>query len=279
MSQETETLSDGEKSNRQSPVIQSESVVLGYGRHVVLNEADLQIHQGEFWCFLGSNGQGKTTYIKALLGAIRPLQGKIFFRKDFARRTRIGFVPQECELNTAAPITVREFILTGLVGLAVDTKNRNKRLRRLLDLLDLQKHHNKNVWELSGGQRQRAMVARALVRDPLVLIVDEPTAGLDLSAAQSVLNTMTNLSKEHGITIVFVTHDLEIAAQRASHVALFRNGAVTGGPLETHFTSKMLTETFGVPVQVDKGPDGIRSVSYEKTSSNSSENNQERATS
>ena len=271
--------SGGVENGNESPVIQSESVVLGYGRNVVLNEADLQIHQGEFWCFLGSNGQGKTTFIKALLGAIRPLQGKIFFRKDFARRTRIGFVPQECELNSAAPITVKEFILTGLVGIAVDAKNRNKRLRRLVELLQLQKHQNKNVWELSGGQRQRAMVARALVRDPLVLIVDEPTAGLDLSAAQSVLDTMTDLSKKHGITIVFVTHDLEIAARRASHVALFRNGTVAGGPLGTHFTSERLTETFGVPVQVEKDAYGIKSVTYEKVAITSDEPSQERGVS
>ena len=152
-------------------------------------------------------------------------------------------------------------------------------MRRLVELLQLQKHQNKNVWELSGGQRQRAMVARALVRDPLVLIVDEPTAGLDLSAAQSVLDTMTELSKKHGITIVFVTHDLEIAARRASHVALFRNGTVAGGPLGTHFTSERLTETFGVPVQVEKDAYGIKSVTYEKVAITSDEPSQERGVS
>lgn len=246
----------------EAPVIQAESVVLGYGRNVVLKEVSLQIHHGEFWAFLGSNGQGKTTFIKALLGAISPISGKIFFRKDFARRTRIGFVPQECDLNAATPITVNEFILSGLVGISVDQRNRKKRLRRLLDLLELKNHQNHNVWDLSGGQRQRAMVARALVRDPLVLIVDEPTAGLDLAAAQSVLDTMTELSVNHGITIVFVTHDLQIAARRASHVALFKNGQVSGGTIRDHFHSESLSQTFGVPIDVQSSRDGNVSVTF-----------------
>jgi energy-coupling factor transporter ATP-binding protein EcfA2 len=82
-------------------VLAVEQADLGYGRSVVLREVSVQIHQGEFWCLLGPNGEGKSTFIKALLGAIRPLRGKIFLRPDFANRTRLGFVPQECELNPA----------------------------------------------------------------------------------------------------------------------------------------------------------------------------------
>lgn len=261
--------------SNESPVIQAEQVTLGYGRNVVIHDADLQIQQGEFWCFLGSNGQGKTTFIKALLGAIKPQQGKLFFRKDFAKRTRIGFVPQESELNPAAPTSVKEFILTGLVGISVDSRNRMKRLRRLLDLLELKKFQNKNVWHLSGGQRQRAMVARALIRDPLLLIVDEPTSGLDLAAAKSVLDTMTDLSQKHGITIVFVTHDLEIAAQRASHLALFKNGSIVGGPLNDIFNTKHLSDTYGIPIEVEKNQLGQLSAHFSLSTPTSNERDEE----
>jgi zinc transport system ATP-binding protein len=84
---------------------------------VVLRNVSVQIHQGEFWCLLGPNGEGKSTFIKALLGAIRPLRGKIFLRPDFGNRTRLGFVPQECELNPTVPTTVNEFVSCGFVNL------------------------------------------------------------------------------------------------------------------------------------------------------------------
>lgn len=240
------------------PIIVAEKATLGYGRRAVLHEVDLEIHEGEFWSFLGSNGEGKTTFIKALLGAVRPMSGRIFFRKDFARRSRIGFVPQENELNSLAPTTVREFILSGLVGISVDSRQSTKRLTRLLELLGLQTSARKALWELSGGQRQRAMVARALIRDPLLLIVDEPTAGLDLSAATSVLETMTSLSREHGITVISVTHDLFSAAIHSTHAALFKNSRVVSGSLEKVFNAENLTSTFGIPISISVDDQGRR---------------------
>jgi ABC-type Mn2+/Zn2+ transport system ATPase subunit len=238
------------------PVIKAEQLTLGYGRRAVLHEVEMEIYRGQFWSFLGPNGEGKTTFIKALLGALRPMHGRIFFRKDFARRTRIGFVPQENELNPSAPTSVREFILTGLVGLAVDGRQARKRLLRLVELLGLEKLQGRSLWELSGGQRQRAMVARALVRDPLVLIVDEPTAGLDLAAAASVMETMTSLSRDHGITVVSVTHDLHSAAERSSHAALFRRGRVVSGDLKSVFTGDNLSDTYGIPIEVSFTDEG-----------------------
>lgn len=229
---------------------------MGYGRTVVLKEVTLRINQGEFWCFLGPNGEGKTTLIKGLLGAIRPRQGRIQLRRDFAKGKRVGFVPQECELNPSAPTTVREFILSGLVGLPIPSNVRRKRLERLLELINLKHKINSNFWQLSGGQRQRALVARALIRDPLLLIVDEPTAGLDLGAANNVLNMIQSLSQEFNITIGFVTHDLQIAARHASHAALFRNGTITSGPMETVFIDEHLTRTFGVPIEVTRTDSG-----------------------
>lgn len=242
------------------PVIQAESLSLAYGRHIVLRDVNLTINQGEFWFFLGPNGQGKTTLIKALLGALKPRRGSIKLRQDFQRRTRVGFVPQESELNPAAPTTVSEFILSGLVGVKSDGVTRLSRLNRLLSLMGLRSVQSRNLWTLSGGQRQRAMVARALIRDPLLLIVDEPTAGLDLGAASGLLELLSSLRREHAITIAFVTHDLQIAARKATHVALFRDGSVHGGPADTVFVRDQLTKTFGVTVEVRVEADGTKQV-------------------
>ncbi len=242
------------------PILAVEQVTLVYGKNVVLSQVNLRIHRGDFWCLLGPNGEGKSTLLKALLGAVRPKRGKIFLRPDFARRTRIGLVPQESEVNPGVPTTVEELIDTGTVGLSLDARTRESRLRRVLEIMGLQLLRQRSFWTLSGGQRQRTLVARALIRDPLLLIVDEPTAGLDLAAATSLLETITDLSRQKGITVLFVTHDLNIAAQRASHIALFRQGRVTGGPIHDVFTADNLQATFGVPVEVYREADQTLAV-------------------
>ncbi len=242
------------------PVLEVEQATLGYGRRAILRDVRLQIGQGEFWCLLGSNGEGKTTLIKALLGALRPMRGRVLLRADFQRRTRLSFVPQEVEVNAALPTTVAEFVSGGFVGLSLDARQRAQRLARVLELMSIPMLRDRSLWALSGGQRQRALVARALVRDPLLLIVDEPTAGLDLAAATGLLETITRLNREHRITVVFVTHELQIAAQRASHAALFKQGRVVSGPIQEVFTSEHLARTFGVPVRVARDAAGMLSV-------------------
>lgn len=242
------------------PILAVEQVTLAYGRNIVLRDVNLRIHQGDFWCLLGPNGEGKSTLLKALLGAVTPKRGKIFLRPDFARRTRIGLVPQESEVNPTVPTTVEELILTGTVGLSLDGRVREARLKRVLEIMGLQMLRQRSFWTLSGGQRQRTLVARALIRDPLLLIVDEPTAGLDLAAATGLLETITDLSRNKGITVLFVTHDLNIAAQRATHIAFFRGGRLTGGPLADVFTPENLQATFGVPVEIIHDDTGARTV-------------------
>jgi len=199
-------------------------------------------------------------YAKALLGAVKPIRGRIALRGDFLNRRRLGFVPQEAEVNPSAPVTVQSFVRGGLVGLGVDATGSERRIRTVLDLMGITALRERSLWALSGGQRQRALVARALVRDPLLLIVDEPTAGLDLAAASGLLEIITQLSREKGITVVFVTHDLGIAARRATHVALFKSGRIVAGPLGATFNSENLQKTFGVPVELGRDQHGLLTV-------------------
>jgi len=238
------------------PLLSLKNAVLGYGGRAVLRDVSFDIHAGEFWCFLGPNGEGKTTLIKSLLGALRPQRGAVLRQAKMFRAGKVSYVPQRLELNPVLPTSVREFVLSGMAGVRSDAVKRSSRLNRVLDLVGLGASHKRNYWTLSGGQKQRALVARALVRDPGLLIVDEPTAGLDFAAVKAVLQVMQELYRDFGVTVVFVTHDLNIAAEHATHLAFLRDGQVVAGPKEQVLTADRLHATFGVPVDVDRGDDG-----------------------
>jgi ABC-type Mn2+/Zn2+ transport system ATPase subunit len=245
---------------KSDPIVILENGGFAYGRNSILESVEMKIKDGEFWCFIGPNGEGKTTFIKALLGALRPKRGLIRLRADFARRTRIGFVPQSCDLNPSVPTTIESFVKQGTAGLNVERTKLNHRVRRALEVMGIQFIRERSIWRVSGGQRQRAMVARALVRDPLMMIVDEPTAGLDLAASSGLLKTITELNQKHKITVIFVTHDLQLAGRYASHVAIFKNKRVINGPIGEILTGKNLEKAFGVPTEVKQTSSGEYTV-------------------
>jgi ABC-type cobalamin/Fe3+-siderophores transport system ATPase subunit len=248
-------------SERASFLLQTMGLTLGYGRHKVLNEVNLEVHPGEFWFFLGPNGAGKTTLLKALLEEIKPQRGRILTDPQLYRRVNLGFVPQRCDLNPTLSTTVQEFVLLGLVGILADRRERETRLIWALDKAGLRGMSSRNYWSLSGGQRQRALVARALVRRPQILFLDEPTRGLDLAAEEAVMQSLTDLNRQELLTVLFVTHDLTLAARYASHVALFHNGQVQGGPISDILTSDRLQSTYGIPVSVAQQAPGQVTIS------------------
>ena len=241
-------------------------LTLGYGQHQVLNEVDLEVRPGEFWFFLGPNGAGKTTLLKALLGEIRPQRGRILTDPEFFRRDNLGFVPQRCDLNPTLSTTVREFVLLGLVGIRANRQDREDRLASALEKAGLMGLSARDYWSLSGGQRQRALVARALVRRPRILFLDEPSRGLDLAAEEALMQSLTDLNRQESLTVLFVTHDLTLAARYASHVALFHNGQVQGGPISDIMTPDRLQFTYGIPVSVAQGGPGQVTISMGRES-------------
>jgi ABC-type Mn2+/Zn2+ transport system ATPase subunit len=235
---------------KKDPIVEVQAATFSYGRNVILESVEMKIHDSEFWCFIGPNGEGKTTLIKALLGALRPKPGLVRLRADFARRARIGFVPQRCDLNPSVPTTIQSFVTQGTAGLAIDESKLKRRVQKSMEVMGIQRIRERSIWKVSGGQRQRAMVARALVRDPLLMIVDEPTAGLDLAASSGLLKTITDLNRQHRITVIFVTHDLQLAGRYASHLAVFKNRRVKCGSVDEVLTGENLEMAFGVPTEV-----------------------------
>jgi len=221
-------------------------VDLGYDGEPVLHGVSLEIRRGEFWCLLGTNGSGKTSLLRVLLGLMPPLAGRIERHAEVDPRS-IGFVPQHCAWNTTLPTTVREFVSLGLVGLSVASGDATARIAEALRTTGIGDLARQDFRQLSGGQRQRAMLARALVRQPRVLVLDEPTASLDPAAERALLEALAAINRDEGVTVLFVTHDLDIASQYASHVALFHDGHVAVGPREEAMQVENLERIFGAP--------------------------------
>jgi ABC-type Mn2+/Zn2+ transport system ATPase subunit len=233
---------------------------LAYGRRTVLREVNLVICPGEFWCFLGPNGEGKTTLLRAILGMMAAQSGELWIDPDLGRREGIGFVPQRCDINPALPTTVREFTLLGLVGVSLNRREHRRRLEWALDKVGLGGLAEKDYWALSGGQRQRALVARALVRRPSILILDEPTNGLDLATEETLLRFLADLHREEQLTMLFVTHNIAIAARYATHVAFFHAGAVVAGARQEFLNRRTLAQVYGVGIDISAGPAGAIAI-------------------
>jgi ABC-type Mn2+/Zn2+ transport system ATPase subunit len=224
-------------------LIRADGLALGYGREPVLRDVDLEIRAGEHWFLVGPNGAGKSTFVRALFALVTISAGRLWIG---AGRTRFGFVPQRWSLNPSLPATVRELVALGLVGLAVDRAGRAARVSRTLEEVGLGGRERQDFWSLSGGQRQRVLLARALVREPSVLVLDEPEAGLDLAAEQRLLDLLRDVRRARGVTVLHVSHDLASVRRYATHVALFADGTARSGPAEVVLTRANLERAYGV---------------------------------
>ncbi|HEY8492807.1 MAG TPA: ATP-binding cassette domain-containing protein [Myxococcota bacterium] len=202
------------------------------GGRTVLDRVDWDVHAGETWFVLGPNGAGKTTLLHAVLGLLPLAAGRIERDPEQAALERIGFVPQRGAIRSALPTTVRELVGLGLVGVRQAAREHRERVAEALAATGLSGLEERCVWALSGGQLQRALVARALVRRPSLLILDEPTEGLDPAGEEAFLDLVQALQRARGATVVCATHRLAVVAPRASHLAWVDAGTVTTGPAD-----------------------------------------------
>ena len=234
-------------------IYRASDVALGYGSHVILRNVNLEIRSGQFWSFLGPNGSGKTTLLRGFLGELKARAGTLEVPPPMDGVAPIGFVPQRCEINPTLPITLDEFVGLGLVGTRLSNAARREHLAWVLEALWLPALARHSYWTLSGGQRQRALIARALVRRPRVLVMDEPTNNLDLVAQNLVLKALTDFRTQYQAACLFVTHDLGLAERYATHVGLVAEGGVLAGTRGAVLTRDNLERLHGraprVPIE------------------------------
>ncbi|MBO7657543.1 ATP-binding cassette domain-containing protein [Candidatus Saccharibacteria bacterium] len=185
---------------------------LGFGKNVTISEANFEISDGDFICIVGANGSGKTTLIKAILGLVSPISGTIRFG-DGITLTDIGYLPQELNLEQNFPALVSEVVLSGCLSKMhrriCYNKLEQQKMQEVLRRLGILKLKDVSFNELSGGQKQKVLLARALVSEPKLLILDEPSNNLDHESREGFYQILTELNRTKKITILMVTHDLD----------------------------------------------------------------------
>lgn len=209
-------------------IIECTDVNFRYEHSTVLENISLEVKEGEFWALIGPNGSGKSTLINIILGLLKADQGtvKLFGQNvdSFKQRERIGYVSQKSNsFNSGFPATVLEVVKSGLtrkVGLFKGfSRNDEQKALEALEIVKMEGFAGQNIGELSGGQQQRVFIARALVGEPDLLIMDEPTVGIDQKNVASFYSMLNELNREHGIAILLVTHEIDLVTELATHVA------------------------------------------------------------
>jgi ABC-type Mn2+/Zn2+ transport system ATPase subunit len=223
-------------------------VTVRYGREPVLVNVDLAIDAGEFVGVVGPSGSGKTTLLKAIAGSVDPIAGRI----GRAPRLSIGYVPQVETVNWFFPVTVREAVLMARIDgrrLPWPSAAEHAEAQEVLERLGLGGLADRHIRELSGGQQQRVFIARAMLGRPRLLLLDEPTSGVDVRTRHDVMHVIHDLHHE-GLAIVLTTHDLNgIAAHLPRLVCLNREVIATGTPRQV-LRSDVLEQTYGAPLEV-----------------------------
>lgn len=220
------------------------NAAVGHRRTPILGGIDLRIEKGDVTAIVGPNGAGKSTLLATLAGIIPPVAGRVERREGL----RVGYVPQRSMLDPIFPLTVFETVrLGGLGGQTRLTGARKKEVLEALEHLGVEKLAHRPFRELSGGQQQRVLIARALVRQPQLLVLDEPTTGMDIPAEQSLLDFVSHLNKEHGVDVVLVVHQLSVAAHRANRLVFVNKdvGLFKVGTPDELLSEGNLGELFG----------------------------------
>jgi ABC-type Mn2+/Zn2+ transport system ATPase subunit len=233
-----------------SALVHFDAVSLGYGRQAILDDLTFEIPRGDFLGLVGPNGSGKTTLLRAMLGTLAPLRGDI----QIAPGVGFGYVPQREQIESRYPLQVVDVVMMGRyhrVGLGrrpgrADREAALEALRRV-GMVEMADRH---IGGLSGGQKQRTLIARALVGNPTVLVLDEPTNGLDLVATTQILGLIRELHEQDGLTVLMVSHALNEVANYVDRIGLLVEGHLRLGPVEEVLSEQSLSDLYGIPVEV-----------------------------
>jgi len=245
-------------------VIEARDVKFKYSDIWILNDIAFQTREGEFLGIIGPNGSGKTTLIKVIDGLLVPDEGVVCFRGKNIRHFRrndiakvVAVVPQDIPLGF--PFTVQEIVMMGrsphLGRLRFEGASDFEIVRMAMETADVLPFASRSINELSGGERQRVLIARALAQEPQVILLDESTAFLDIKHQIAFFDLMKSLNKEKGLTVIAVTHDMNLASLYCDRIMLLDGGRVhTIGAPDEVLTQSNIREVYDTDVLVDLNP-------------------------
>lgn len=243
---------------KETNCIEVENVSFSYTNHPVLENISFTVKSGEYLGIIGPNGGGKTTLVKIFLGLLKPDIGavKIFGQdiSEFKEKAAIGYVPQRSSQTISRfPATVWEVVKSGRTArvgiLKRFRKNDYDAVQSSLEAADVAKYKTRMIGELSGGERQRVFIARSLAGDPKILILDEPSAGIDIAAQEKFYAFMENLNKNFGITIIFVSHDIDVVAHEVKCLLCLNKNLVCHGAPREFLKDEYLEKLYGSKVK------------------------------
>ena len=243
-------------------LIEFKNVSLGYGQKEILSNLNFEIYQNDFIGIVGPNGAGKTTLLRAILGILKPLKGEIIYKSPYRPPLlkgdrgglQFGYVPQIQTIDEVFPLTVSEIVLMGRYS-QIGVISKPQRIDRdkvfsVLKYLDIEPLANKTYLELSGGLRQKVLLARALVCDPDILVLDEPTNDLDLSSEKTTMDLIRKLHIEKNITVVMVSHLLNVVINYVEKIAFINSKEFKICDIKEALTEENLSEVYGIKVRI-----------------------------
>jgi len=236
-------------------LVTMQDLAAGYYGAPVVQHVNLSIHEGDFVGLVGPSGSGKTTLLRAMLGAVNIYEGSVRIGGKPAghREARAGYVPQLETVDWHFPVTVEEVVTMGLAARSGPfpwTKQEHRdRAREVMARIGIENLRKRHIRELSGGQQQRVFLARALVSEPRLLLLDEPTSGVDIKTRDDVLHLLDELNQS-GLTIVLTTHELNAVAAHLPWVVCVNGGVIAEGAPEQVFTPEILGRTYKAEMNV-----------------------------
>lgn len=244
-----------------APLVRLDGVTCSYGAEAVVRDVDLEIAPGQFTGIVGPSGSGKTTLLRAITETVRPVAGTVQRRPGL----RVAFVPQVETVDWNFPVTVSECVLMARTTGRLPWPSRDERraAATVLDRLGIARFADRHIRALSGGQQQRVFLARALLGEPHLLLLDEPTSGVDVKTRHEVLHLLDELNGD-GLGIVLTTHDLNGIAAHLPHLLCLNREVIGVGRPRDVLTPDVLERTYGaemevlehggMPVVVDRSP-------------------------
>jgi manganese/zinc/iron transport system ATP- binding protein len=238
------------------PIISFRNVTLGYGRKQVLSNLTFDVDKDDYFGIVGPNGAGKTTLLRAILGTLAPMSGSVHTESSHGGPLHLGYVPQRDSIDDILPYTVAEVVMMGRykrIGLIRRPgKNDREAVVRALDYTGIASLKSQIFKDLSGGQKQRVLIARALATEPEVLVLDEPTNGMDLPSRITILDLIRRVHEEGALTVIMVSHLLDDVANHVRNIAIVEKNFFQVGSIEEVLTGANLTKLYGMSVVVEE---------------------------